>query len=120
MPQEAGLLAALGIVSACVGGLIWVIKRMFNDILPALNSLTIATKQNTTATKSADTYLKQRNGRDIEKHTELLKATREIPKVMQQIADTQSSAIISAVKVQEQTVEHQTVKRETVERKEVE
>jgi CHASE2 domain-containing sensor protein len=112
--NDAGLLAALGIVSACVAGLIWVIKRMFNDILPALNHLTKATVQNTEATKSADTYLKQRNGRDIEKHAELLLATQAIPTTLQQIADEQAKAIISAMEVREQHVAFQTVNQSMV------
>ncbi len=99
--NDAVMLAALGIVSACVAGLIWVIKRMFNDILPALKNLTKATELNTSATQSADTYLKARNGRDIEKHAELLKATQAIPDTLKRIADDQASAIIKAVTVQE-------------------
>lgn len=111
--NDAGLLAALGIVSACVAGLIWVIKRMFNDILPALDGLKAATISNTRATKTADQYLRDRNGRDVEKHAELLKATQEIPKVMQEIADNQAQAIISAVDVKEQHVEHQHIDKQT-------
>lgn len=87
---------------------------MFNDILPALNHLTKATVQNTEATKSADTYLKQRNGRDIEKHAELLLATQAIPTTLQQIADEQAKAIISAMEVREQHVAFQTVNQSMV------
>lgn len=115
--NDAGLLAALGIVSACVAGLIWVIKTMFNNIIPTLKELTQATRQNTSATKSADKYLKERNGRDVEKHAELLKATKAIPKTMQRIADDQSKAILRAVEVKEQHVEHQHVDRQTTEKK---
>lgn len=109
------LLAALGIVSACVAGLIWVIKKMFNDILPALNGLKRATEQNTSATKSADTYLRERNGRDNEHHAATLKAINAIPVTLKDIADAQEKAIIKAVKVDrqsvtEQKVEHQTIK----------
>lgn len=111
--NDAGLLAALGIVSACVGGLIWVIKTMFSKIIPALEALTNATRQNTSATKAADRYLKQRNGRDIEKHAELLEATQAIPTTMQRIADAQADAILKAVEIKEQHVEFQRVDRQT-------
>lgn len=107
--NDAVMLAALGIVSACVGGLIWVIKRMFNDILPVLRELIISTQKNTDATQSADTYLRQRNGRDIEKHAELLAATQAIPATLEHIAKAQTTAIISAVQVKDQHVEHQHV-----------
>lgn len=115
--NDAGLIAALGIVSACVAGLIWVIKRMFNDIVPAIDGLKKATEQNTSATKSADTYLKERNGRDNEHHTATLKAINTIPITMKKIADAQATAIISAVEVREQHVEFQHIDKQTMERK---
>lgn len=114
--NDAGLLAALGVVSACVGGLIWVIKRMFNDILPVLHGLEKATVKNTDATKSADTYLRQRNGRDIEFHAETLKSIQAIPERMQTIADTQARAILKGVK--DQTIQTQHVDKQVVEHKE--
>lgn len=88
----------------------------YNKVATALNRLTLATQKNTEATKSADVYLRQRNGRDIEKHTELLKATEEIPKTMQKIADEQAVALLQAIQnqeVKEQRVEHQTVKEQS-------
>lgn len=112
--NDAGLIAALGIVSACVAGLIWVIKKMFNDIVPALNGLKRATEQNTSATKSADTYLRERNGRDNEHHTAVLASINEIPATMKKIADAQSSAIIEAVNVKKQSVAEQRVEHQTV------
>lgn len=81
------LLAALGIVSACVAGLLWVIKFMFKELLPTIQGLEHATKANTSATKSADKYLKERNGRDTKIHTELVTAIKEIPA---QIVETAS------------------------------
>lgn len=84
----------------------------------ALDKLTKATIQNTAATKSADTYLRQRNGRDIEKHQELLVATKAIPDTLKQIADDQATAIIKAVTVKEQHVEHAHVEHQTVQNKE--
>lgn len=113
--NEAVLLSALGIVATCVAGLIWVIKYLFSQIVPALNGLEKVTRLNTEATKSADTYLRERNGRDNEHHTAVLESINEIPKTMQKIANAQSSAIIEAVSVRrqsvaEQRVEHQTIK----------
>jgi hypothetical protein len=58
-------LAALGTVSLLAGALIWIIKYLFTSIMPVLNATLEATKANTDATKSADTYLRERNGRDI-------------------------------------------------------
>lgn len=112
--NDAGLLAALGIVSTCVAGLIWVIKRMFNDILPALNGLKNATLQNTEATKSADTYLRERNGRDNEHHAAVLNAINQIPNTLKKIAKDQEIAIIKAVKVERQSVKEQKVEHQTV------
>jgi DNA-binding protein Fis len=92
--------------------LVWIIKSLFKYILPAIEGLTEATQHNTSATKSADAYLQQRNGRDIEKHAELLAATREIPVVMQQIADNQSEAILHAVNIKNQHVDNQYVDKQ--------
>lgn len=108
MANDAGLLAALGIVSACVAGLIWVIKRMFNDIIPALDA-------NTEATKSADVYLRERNGRDNEHHQATLKAIEEIPNTLKKIAKDQEKAIIKAVQVDKQSINKQNVNETTIE-----
>ena len=91
------LLAALAIVSACVGSLVWVIKHLFTEILPVINNLVKVTELNTQATKSADIYLRERNGRDNHFHTEVMEALNAIKEQSknQQVA--------------EQTVEHQTV-----------
>lgn len=116
--NEAVMLAALGIVSACVAGLIWVIKHLFSQVIPALNGLKKATDQNTAATKSADVYLRERNGRDNEHHSATLKAIKAIPSTMQTIADAQKVAIIKAVNVKEQSVTEQTVRHQTVQAQE--
>jgi hypothetical protein len=83
---DAVTLAALGILSTCVLGLIWIIKFMFTRLLPVIEAgstatakLTEVTKKNTLQIKAADEYLRHRNGRDNEMHTELIKAVREIP-----------------------------------------
>lgn len=79
-----------------------------------LSSLGKLIKDNTVATKSSDEYLRQRNGRDIEKHAELIAATKEIPKTMQAIADAQSKAILKAVNIKNQHVENQNVDNQNV------
>lgn len=85
-----------------------------------VGKLSTATTKNTEATISADTYLKQRNGRDIEKHAELLVATQAIPEKMQAIADTQARAIIKAVTIKEQHVEHQHVEEARIKKEIIE
>ena len=83
--------AIVAVLATCVGGLIWVIKHLFNNIVPALGGLRKATDSNTKATKMADSYLRHRNGRDAELaaqlatttqefHVELMKSIAEIPK----------------------------------------
>ncbi len=83
---NAALLAALGIVSAFGGALIWIIKYQFTQVKPALDflaksntALAKATEQNTRATKAADEYLRQRNGQDKEFHTEVMRSLDAIP-----------------------------------------
>lgn len=124
MATDAVLLAALGIVSAAVAGFIWVIKFMFTKLLPAIDKTNVLAEKgiamagaNTKATKSADSYLRERNGRDGEKHAELLKATKQIPATMQKIADAQSAAIIKAVDIREQHVEHQHIDKQDIGKK---
>ena len=91
------LLAALAIVSACVGSLVWVIKHLFTEILPVIHNLVKVTELNTEATKSSNVYLRERNGRDSHFHGEVMAALKAIKEQSknQQVA--------------EQTVEHQTV-----------
>lgn len=120
--SEAPLLAALTIVSACVAVLVWVIKFMFTKILPAMennNKLTaqanVLTKANTKATKSADEYLRERNGRDNEHHKATLKAIEEIPNTLKKIAKDQEKAIIKAVQVDKQSINKQNVNETTTE-----
>jgi len=95
------LLASLGIVSACVASLVWVIKHLFTEILPVINNLVKVTELNTQATKSADAYLRERNGRDIHFHTNVMEA---LTAIKEQSKNQQ---------VAEQTVEHQVVKIQT-------
>lgn len=101
---------------------------MFEKLLPALENNNIMTAANTKATASADTYLRERNGRDNEHHAAVLKSLDAIPTTMQTIADAQSQAILSAVKgdqhivkqiVDKQEVGKSTVKDETVKNEKV-
>lgn len=120
-------LSALGPSAAVVVVVITFIKYMSlrdqkqdetnKELAAALKKLSSNTAKNTEATISADTYLKQRNGRDIEKHEELLKATQAIPETMQAIADLQAEKLLDAVKIHNQYVEHQHVDKETVKEK---
>lgn len=119
-------LAVIAILGSTVGALVYVIKFMFNKVIPMLEQqikvtgkLLTATSNNTSATKSADEYLRQRNGRDAEKHQELLEVTKEIPLTLQRIADTQAESIIKAIKIKEQHVEHQHVEISSVEHEDI-
>lgn len=60
----------------------------YGEVAKALNQLTKATNNNTTATKAADSYLKQRNGRDNERHAEDIKIQKTMVEEMKKIPDT--------------------------------
>lgn len=112
--NDAGLLAALGIVSACVAALVWVIRFMFGRLVPMIEELIKNTAANTSITESADKYLRDRNGRDSEHHKATLSAINKIPTTMKKIADAQAKAIIKAVDIREQHVEHQHIDKQTL------
>jgi len=124
--NDAALLAALGIVATISGALVWIIKYLFNTFKPVMDELVKSTQANTEATISADTYLKQRNGRDIEFHTEIMNKLQDIPNKAARAAEVvaeelkrvgdltaetleQSKHDLSHQTIKEQTVEHQTV-----------
>ena len=115
MTNDASLLAALAIVSTCVLALVWVIKHLFTSIIPALDGLNKVTELNTKATKMADAYLRERNGRDIEFHTELMASMNAIP---EQIKDTAKITAKELVKIQAnlpaQNIENQHVDKQVV------
>lgn len=123
--SDAVVLAALAILASAVGALIFIIKFMFNKLLPriengneAISKLIIATKTNTQVTRNADDYLRARNGRDDANHEKLVEATQAIPLKMQQIADAQADALLVSLRqVSEQHVEHQHVEQAIVEKK---
>lgn len=109
--DSAVTIAVVGVLATCVGGLLWIIKFMFMKIVPSIDGLTKATAANTAATKSADKYLRERNGRDNEAHTETLLAIQEVPKTMRKIASEQ------ALDSKDQHIEHQEVATQIVKEK---
>ncbi len=114
MSDNTIILAALGIVASCVAGLIWVIKYMFSRIVPALEGLTNSTVANTVATKRADDYLRDRNGRDNTMHKELIKAVGDISQQIIDTADVTAKTLVDhpiAQKVETQVVQTQVVKK---------
>lgn len=79
------ILAILGVLGTCVGGLIWVIKRLFERVVPAMDNISIAleklstsTESNTRAIKAADTYLQKRNGATDKHHANVTKAVKAV------------------------------------------
>ena len=115
-------LAIIAILASCVGALVWVIKHLFAQILPALEGLQRATEGNTAATKSADEYLRQRNGRDMEFHAEVMKSLADIPIQSKKQADIVARELkrvgdITAAKLKEvgtQTVAEQKVEHQVI------
>lgn len=108
-------LAVVGILATCVGGLLWIIKFMFGRLLPIIEDLQKVTAANTKATKSADDYLRQRNGRDNEHHKETMKVIKAIPDKMQKIADKQAETLaMNLKKLPAQNIQHQTVEQQDV------
>ena len=113
--DSAVTLAVVAILASCVGGLLWIIKFMFGQLIPMIEKLNQSTLANTEATKNADKYLRDRNGRDGENHEQLIKATEAIATKMQSIADSQSKALLKTMnQVKEQKVEHQHVDQVTI------
>lgn len=58
------ILAIVAILASTVGALIYVIKYMFDKILPILEGLKSSVDTNTRQTKANEEYLKKRNGSD--------------------------------------------------------
>jgi predicted PurR-regulated permease PerM len=78
--------AVVGVLASCVGGLIWVIKTMFNQIIPLIENgnktlikVDASQKANIRATKANTIYLRERNGRDAEFQKENIEAIRAVP-----------------------------------------
>lgn len=122
-PDSAVTIAVVGVLATCVGGLLWIIKFLFNKLLPrieegnlALGKLSKSTDANTKATKSADKYLQERNGRDAEIHEELVTAINAIP--AQIIKTAHITAKTLADTPHDQHIKTQTVDKQTVNSKE--
>ena len=124
--NDAALLAALAIVATISGALVWIIKYLFNTFKPVMDELVKSTQANTEATISADTYLKQRNGRDIEFHSEILSKLQDIPNQAAKAAEVVAQELkrvgdLTAGKAEqvkenlENTTNHQNVIEQTVE-----
>jgi len=120
------IVAIVGVLSATVGALIWIIKYLFTEFKPALDGLVKATEQNTVATKSADVYLRERNGRDNEFHAEVMKSLENIPieaskqativaRELKRVGDITAAQLkeVGTQQVVEQIVEHQHVSAAT-------
>lgn len=105
------LLAALGIVSTCVLGLIWVIKYLFQKILPVLEGMGENLDANTrqTATTEAailkvDTHIaglnsshKKMTDRAINSMAKVETSIEAVPDKLQQIADDSSARGLKAI-----------------------
>ncbi len=99
--NSAIVIASLGIVATAVGALSYIVKLLVDDVKKsivngaktqvavgkALDKLSKNIDKNTVATKSADTYLRERNGRDNEHHAAVLKALEVVPETLKNIAD---------------------------------
>ena len=134
MFDSAATIAIIGVLATTVGGLIWVLKYVFSELKPVLDQILVSTKTNTASTEantvaaleaakasaeavrvssSADEYLRHRNGRDAEMHTELLAGMKEIPNAMNIIAkqsvDTVTKVVEANKNLKEQHVEKQII-----------
>jgi len=126
--NEAATLAIIGILGATTAALVWIIKYLFASFMPVMDNLVRATEENTKATKSADEYLRDRNGRDKTFHEEIMLSLKEIPnqakkqaeevaKELHRVGDLTAERLVQAAgqtkhqTVIEQTVEHQIVEK---------
>jgi hypothetical protein len=115
----------LGIIATAVGLQAWLLKFILKKmnltmemLIKSVDELKEATKTNTQATKSADEYLRHRNGRDNEMHKEVMnllsnqtQATQKLPRTIKKIADAGVQQIIAATShIKNQSVDKQTIK----------
>lgn len=128
--DTAVTIAVVGILGTTVGALIWIIKYLFNKIVPLMENANTNIQTNNRLTKSlerttkrADEYLRQRNGHDAEvaqqlilttkqAHLEVIRAIAEIPAQIKKSADTTAQALHDAPiqNVEKQTVQTQVIK----------
>lgn len=76
--SEQAVLAIIGLLATTVGALIWVIKYMFDKLLPVIESLKEAVDNNAKQTKENKEYLEHRNGRDSKIWKETFEAIKEL------------------------------------------
>ena len=135
---DAVALAALALAGTSVTAIIWMSRWAVKQLAHDLKAHTVAaikqTKSNTDLQKAvnhnsqmvlnADTYLRERNGRDSEVHAQLMGQLSEIPKIFYstELQRTKEfKAIMKAlpkttttVNVKEQKVQHQEVKKQEI------
>ena len=76
--SEQIVLAIVGILATTVGTLIWVIKYMFDRLLPVINLLKDSVDENAKQTKANKDYLMERNGKDSHAWRETMQAIHEL------------------------------------------
>lgn len=84
--SEPAIIAIIGILATAVGALIWVIKYMFDKILPILESLKDSVNKNTEQTKSNEEYLRLRNGSDGRRWEENTAALNSLTSIIKRTA----------------------------------
>ena len=118
--NEASTIAIIGILGSTVAALIWIIKYLFDSFKPAMDELISATQANTAATTSADTYRKERNGRDTEFHAEIMAKLQDIPNQAAEAAKIVAKELKRVGDLTAETLEHsrehQTIREQTVEK----
>lgn len=76
--SEQAVLAIIGLLATTVGALIWVIKHMFDKLLPVIESLKESVDNNTEQTRENREYLEERNGKDSRIWQETFSAIKEL------------------------------------------
>lgn len=76
--SEQAVLAIIGLLATTVSALIWVIKHMFDKLLPVIESLKESVDNNTEQTRENREYLEERNGKDSRIWQETFSAIKEL------------------------------------------
>lgn len=135
--DNAVAISAIGLAATMGGGVLWLAKFFANRLSKDLQAHTRASEEvksaslkqaasneaTTKALNSFETYLRERNGRDNEMHSEQIEAMRQLNhgfKAFTQSATDRQEGILAEIRtigaqhVKEQTVEHQTVEKSEV------
>ncbi len=96
MENNTVALASLGVLATCVGLMVWVVKKVLNDIAPALNKHSHAADGITEATK-----------KNTQASVKSIEASNEMLVFMKNLNGKLAKATIQTVN--EQHVEHQTI-----------